>query len=457
MAATSTSDRLEPFVIAGAGLAGSLMANFLARRGYPVVCVEARPDLRAHTREEGRSINLALSERGLNALRALGLDTEARALCTPMYGRLVHDEQGEVTMQNYGRPGQHINSVSRRALNAMLLDAAEATGRVRFHFETRIEEVRLSERTLVCKSAGKRKRERISGRLLIGADGAFSMVREAIQKSGRVDYAQSFLDYGYKELTIPPNPDGTHRMRNDGLHIWPRHRFMLIALPNTDGSFTCTLFLPWEGETSFASLSADNVRGFFATHFPDALRVIDDLEGDFASNPTGSMVTISTSPWHHGGDAVLIGDAAHAIVPFYGQGMNAAFEDCYCLDKLLNQHAGGDLSELLARFSDERKPNADAISELAMQNFVEMRSSVAKPTYLVRKQVEAIAQMLFPNRYVPLYSMISFTNIPYAAAKARAERQDELIDAVLGASGLLGTAGVVNLVRKRLSGEDANG
>lgn len=451
------SGALEPFVIAGAGLAGSLMANFLARRGYPVTCVEGRSDLREHEGEEGRSINLALSERGLNALRALGLDGKARELCVPMYGRLVHDTQGEVRMQPYGRPGQHINSVSRRALNALLLDAAEARGNVELRFGTRIERVDLESRTLHCRVQGQRRRERISGRLIIGADGAFSKVREAIQHSGRVNFAQEFLDYGYKELTIPPNPDGTHQMRADGLHIWPRHRFMLIALPNTDGSFTCTLFMPWEGATSFATLDSSRVRAFFDEHFPDASSLMPSLEQDFDANPSGSMVTIRTAPWHHDANAVLLGDAAHAIVPFYGQGMNAAFEDCFHLDRMLDRYNSEGLEELLARFSDERKPNADAISELAMQNFVEMRSSVATQRFRARKKVERLAQALFPNRYVPLYSMVSFTNIPYAAALERARRQDEAIDAFLGATGVLGAAGAFGLLKRKLRGEPDNG
>ena len=387
-------------VIIGGGLAGSLMALFLARRGYRVDVLERRPDPRTAEVVEGRSINLALSERGLNALRAVGLEHEVRALCLPMHGRIVHDADGAVSRQPYGQPGQHINSISRRALNELLIRAADAHPQVRMHFDVEIEALDLDEAVVTWRTRGDDARRRTRARLLIGADGAFSQVRAALQRTPRYNYSQSFLDYGYKELTLPPNADGGHALSPDGLHIWPRHDYMLIALPNLDGTFTCTLFLPWEGETSFDSLKdGRGVRAFFEANFPDAAALLPDLEEQFAGNPVGSMVTISCDPWHYGDRVVLIGDAAHAIVPFYGQGMNAAFEDCFELDRLFAQLGAESQAEVVRRFSSERKRHADAIRDLAHANFVEMRSRVVKQDYLLRRQVEQVVQLLFPNRF----------------------------------------------------------
>lgn len=410
------------------------MALFLARRGYAVELLERRADPRRHDVERGRSINMAISERGLNALRAVGLEAAIKELCIPMYGRCLHDVDGNQSQQPYGQPGQHISSISRRDLNVRLLEETARYPRIRTHFEVTIDEIDLAQKRVALRSPAHKRKTWIQGRLIIGADGTNSVVRDAMTRHARVNYAQDYLDYGYKELLMPAAPDGSHLLPTNFLHIWPRHKHMLIALPNQDGSFTCTLFLPWEGaEESFASLQdAPAVEAFFQAYFPDALAKIPDIAAQFFKNPIGSMVSIRCNPWHRDDSAVLIGDAAHAIVPFYGQGMNAAFEDCFELDQLFDQLDPTDLGRMISTFSTRRFPHAEAIRQLALDNFVEMRSDVANPVFLLKKQLERTIQAIVPNRFVPLYSMISFTNIPYADAVQRAKSQDDKLMHIVG-------------------------
>lgn len=443
-----------PFIIVGAGLSGTLMALFLARRGYSVELLEKRSDPRRGDVERGRSINMAISERGLNALRAVGLEEAVQELCIPMFGRMLHDIEGALSFQPYGQPGQHIRSISRRDLNVRLLEATSQYPHIQTRFDVEIEDIDFDGKRVAMRTPENRRKHWITGRLIIGADGANSVVRDHMLRRSRINFAQDYLDYGYKELLIPAGEDGQHVLDPNALHIWPRHKHMLIALPNQDGSFTVTLFLPWKGaQESFASLTdAPGVESFFQAYFPDALQLLPDLAEQFFANPIGSMVSIRCQPWHRGDAAVLIGDASHAIVPFYGQGMNAAFEDCFELDRLFDTLDPDQLGPIVETLSETRFPHAEAIRQLALDNFIEMRSNVANPAFLLRKQLERTIQAIVPNRYVPLYSMISFTNVPYADALARAKRQDQSVTNIatmIGGGALLAAVGLRALARRR--------
>lgn len=415
----------ERVVIVGSGLAGGLLACMLARRGYRVSMHERRPDPRSAGFVGGRSINLALSCRGLTALERVGLAERVLENAVPMPGRMMHSETGGLTYQAYSKdPSDAINSVSRGNLNIALLDAAEASGaELRFGSRCVDADLEAPAALLVDESTGTESR--VEGDVLIGADGAFSAVRGRMQKTDRFDYSQSYLSHGYKELRIPPAAEcGVDPEAHDGfamhpnaLHIWPRGGSMMIALPNADRSFTCTLFWPFEGERSFSEVSRrEDVLPFFVRHFPDAVPLLPTLVDDYMTNPIGSLATIRCGPWHVDGRVVLVGDASHAIVPFYGQGINAGFEDCRVLDEMLEAHAG-DFATVFPAFSASRKPNADAIADLALDNFVEMRDRVADPAFLARKKIEHALHGIDPERYTPLYNMVSFTNTPYAEAR----------------------------------------
>ena len=420
----------EPLVVVGAGLSGSLLSLYLAQRGYHVDVYERRPDSRVSDFVGGRSINLALSTRGLNALNAVGLKEQILERCIPMHGRMIHALDGTTEMQPYGKEGEFINSVERRHLNEVLMNAADDHPQVNFHFQQRLFDLALDDGSPMFEHDDGTLKS-VKTRYLFGADGAYSAVRGKLQTAGRFNYQQDYLSHGYKELTIPATPDGDWRMFKNALHIWPRHDFMLIALPNLDGSFTVTLFLSMKGEYSFEHLQTpESARAFFETHFPDALPLMPEFESDFFENPTGDLVTIRCEPFHHTDQVLLIGDAAHAIVPFYGQGMNAAFEDCFLLDQLVDRFAP-DWGEIGRTFSVERKDDADAIADLAIYNFLEMRSKVADPTFLLKKKVDKLLNKLMPNRWVPLYSMVTFSNLPYAEAKRRAAEQDEFLKQTL--------------------------
>ena len=423
-------------VISGAGLVGSLWALYLAKRDMKVTVYERRPDMRESALVGGRSINLALSDRGLRALRGVGLETRIRNIATPMHGRLIHDLEGNTQLQPYGKKGQYINSVSRSELNMILMNAAQAHPKVDFCFEHRCVHVNLKKGSIHFANEKRNTRTVLYPDLIFGADGAFSAVRGAMQITDRFNYQQFYLQHGYKELSIPPTEDGGFRMEPNALHIWPRKSFMLIALPNLDGSFTVTLFLAFEGENSFANLQTpDKLTRFFQTHFSDVLPLMPDLETDFFEHPTGSLVTVKCRPWVHGKNIALIGDAAHAIVPFYGQGMNAGFEDCRILNDILEEctdtHGNPNFEEALAAYNVRRKPDGDAIADLALRNFIEMRDLVSDPAFLFRKKVEKELQKRYPKQYMPLYSMVTFSHIPYAHAIRISRWQDRLFEQLM--------------------------
>lgn len=415
--------------IVGGGLVGSLLSIYLARRGYKVTVFERRPDMRRSSLDGGRSINLALSARGLNALEDVGLAAEVKEIAIPMHGRMIHDLSGKLNFQPYGRQGQYINSVSRGDLNIMLMNAAEKSG-VEFQFGHRCTQVDLNDsRISFTQEDGTEVTKHFDQ--IIGADGAFSGVRASMQFTDRFDFSQHYIAHGYKELHIPAGEAGTFLLEKNALHIWPRESFMMIALPNPDGSFTCTLFLPFEGTVSFQSLDSDAaITTFFGNTFPDAVPFMPTLLEDFRRNPTSSLVTVKCFPWvRH--NTLLLGDAAHAVVPFYGQGMNAGFEDCRVLNDLLDEH-GDEWRNVLTMFQELRKPDADAIAQLALDNFVEMRDLVADDEFLLRKKIEARLHELFPERWIPLYSMVTFSpEIRYSNAYATGQRQKAIMDEIM--------------------------
>jgi kynurenine 3-monooxygenase len=410
-------------VIVGAGLVGSMLAALLGRRGFPVEVLERRGDPRIGEMAAGRSINLAISARGLNALGRLQLDDDILALGVPLYGRMIHGLTGGLRYQPYGVGRQAIHSFSRGELNLALVRAAGATPGVRLSFGRRCLDVDLPRGAVTHVDHSSGGDPRVSTGVVVGADGAYSVVRAALQRREHQEYSQSYLEHGYKELFIPARPDGAPALERNAMHIWPRGRFMMMAMANLDASFTVTLYLAMEGDNSFRLL-ADRpaVHRFFEREFPDALPLMPTLLDDFLANPTGSMVTVRTYPWSVGGTAVLAGDAAHAIVPFYGQGANAGFEDCLTLVEEVAR-ASGDLATAFVRYQAARKPNTDAIAELAIANFYEMRDHVASAAFLWKKRLEQLLHRLFPRWFVPLYPMISFSLIPYAEARARARSQ----------------------------------
>lgn len=415
--------------IIGAGLVGSLLSIYLAKRGYRVSVFERRQDIRKNEFDEGRSINLALSTRGLRALKEVGLAEEIKQMAIPMHGRMMHGQDGELTFLAYGKQGQFINSISRSGLNEILINKAEQTN-VAFYFNHHCTKVNLEETAVTFEQAGQAN-QTITFDHVVGADGAFSAVRSAMQITERYDYSQRYLEHGYKELRIPSTLTGDFVMDKNTLHIWPRESFMLIALPNPDGSFTCTLFLPHEGPVSFGALSDDQqLLSFFNDAFPDAVKYMPDLCNDYHANPTGSLVTIQCFPWLRNKTS-LIGDAAHAIVPFYGQGMNAGFEDCRIFNQLLDEY--NDQWELaLNAFQSQRKEDADAIAQLAIDNFIEMRDLVADPEFLLRKKIEARLHERYPERWIPLYSMVTFNdNMRYSQAWRKGQKQEKIMDEVM--------------------------
>lgn len=416
-------------VISGAGLAGSLLAVMFANRGFDVTIYEKRGDMRDEAMSAGRSINLALAARGIRALEYAGVMDRVRPLMIPMPGRMLHPLEGELKYQPYGSKAHETNySVSRGELNKALMSAAEATGKVRILFSHEVHDIDFARNAMLVKNSVTGDTFEDHGLPVFAADGAGSPVRQAMARQLGIANSEDILDHAYKELNIPAAADGSWQIEKEALHIWPRGSFMLIALPNLDGSFTCTLFLPREGEPSFASLnSAEKLQQFFEERFPSALPLIPDLKKDFFANPTGMLGTVRCDPWHHEDKAVLIGDAAHAVVPFHGQGMNAAFEDCVALDQLIAEH-GKDWPTLFAAYTAERKPNGDAIAQMALENYTEMRDAVRDPAFHLRKQVEFALEEKFPGRFIPRYSMVMFhPEIPYAEALARGERQQELL------------------------------
>ena len=416
----------------GAGLVGSLLSLYLARRGHPVQVFERRGDPRRAGFQEGRSINLALSDRGWRALGGVGVANDIRQVGIPMTGRVMHDAQGNLTRQPYGHEGQAIYSVNRGHLNRRLLDLAEAQTGVQLHFGQQCLGIDLKQQQLSLLDTATKEAHTVPYTRLFGTDGAFSAVRSAMQRTDRYDYSQDYLEYGYKELTIAAGPNGTWLLEKNALHIWPRGQYLMIALPNLNGSFNCTLFFPYEGPESFAALQTPtDVTAFFTRVFPDAEPLMPALEEEFFKHPTGSLVTIKCFPWTHDDNVMLLGDASHAIVPFYGQGMNSGFEDCSVLNELLDQHGDAAWPTIFAEFQRQRKPNTDAMADLALYNFTEMRDRVADPRFLLQKKIEARISAQFPGRWTPLYSQVTFSHTPYAEAWAAGQRQDAIMSRLM--------------------------
>jgi kynurenine 3-monooxygenase len=415
-------------LVAGAGLGGALMSIYLARVGYRVEIFERRDDPRRGEVGRGRSINLAISTRGLAALRGVGLEEQILEMAVPMRGRLIHSVDQGTRYQPYGtETGQAINSVSRLGLNIMLIDQAERESGVTLHFGSRCVDVDLDAPALLVEDSHSGQSRRIEGDRVIGADGAFSAVRARMQRLDRFDYSQSYLAHGYRELTIPAGPDGDFLLEQNALHIWPRGGHMMIALPNADGSFTCTLFWPFGGPNSFEALRTEqDVRSCFEGLFPDAVPLMPTLVEDYLESPTGSLVTVRCRPWHYRDRVAMVGDACHAVVPFYGQGANAAFEDCLVLDECLEQQ-GFEWGAALEDYTRRRKDDVDVLADLAIGNFVEMRDHVASRAFLVKKSAEKALHRLFPRAFLPLYSMVTFSRIPYAEAVSRARKQWEVV------------------------------
>ncbi len=421
---------MKKATVVGAGLVGSLWTALLAKRGYRVDVYERRTDSRKAGYAGGRSINLALSNRGWKALERAGLAEAIAREAIPMSHRVMHAVDGSLVRQPYGKDGQAIYSVSRGGLNEQLMTLAEQSGNVHLHFDRRCVDVDLKSGAAAFES-GDGSLERVEPGLLFATDGAYSAIRSAMIKTDRYQYQQQYIDHGYKELHIPAGPNGAYQMEKNALHIWPRGGYMLIALPNPDGSFTLTLFFAWEGPESFASLpTTDDAEAFFARIFPDALSLMPDFRAQWDTNPASSLVIMRCDPWQFNGTVALIGDAAHAIVPFYGQGMNAGFEDCTVLDDLLDAH-GEDWPNVLPEYSRIQKPNGDAIAELALLNFIEMRDLVGQPEFLLQKKIEAWFSNKHPDRWTPLYTQVTFSHTPYAEALANGRRQEAIMREVM--------------------------
>jgi kynurenine 3-monooxygenase len=419
--------------IVGAGLAGSLLSVYFAKRGIEVDIYERRPDMRTADAGGGKSINLALSTRGIHALKEVGLYDEIKKISIPMYGRQLHAPDGTLSFQRYGKDdSEYINAVSRAELNKSLMDLAEQITGTKIRFDSRCTGIDFDRTQLKFRNDKTGQDFTVDAGAVISTDGATSAVRMEMMKIPRFNFSQVYENYGYKELTIPAGKDGGFLMEKNALHIWPRGSFMLIALPNLDGTFTCTLFLPYDrslgGENSLEHLeSRENLVPFFRKNFSDALDLMPDIEEQYYSHPTGTLITIKCFPWTFGKNVTLLGDSAHAIVPFFGQGMNAAFEDCTYLNALLNKH-GNDWPKVFREYEQVRKKDTDAIADLAQENFIEMRDLVATKKFQFRKKIEAELYKHYPERYIPKYSMVTFMRVPYSIALKRGQLQEHILE-----------------------------
>ncbi|NHN27673.1 FAD-dependent monooxygenase [Flavobacterium jejuense] len=419
----------KEIAVVGAGLVGSLLAIYLKRAGHSVHVFDRSPDIRK-IQFSGRSINLAMSNRGWKALKNIGIAEEIRKIGLPMDKRAIHMMDQSLNFQKYGKDGESIYSLSRGVLNRKMIDLAEKEG-VEFFFEHKVWDVALSEAILKIGEDEHGAWEERKYDMIFGSDGAFSRVRHRMQRQSMFNYSQEFLEIGYKELNIPANEDGTHKLDNSSLHIWPRGNFMLIALPNLDGSFTCTLFMPFKGENSFEQLDTkEKLVNFFAKYFPSTDEVIPNLVEDFFKNPKSYLVTMKCFPWTHNDKVALIGDACHAIVPFYGHGMNAGFEDITILNELMAKY-GDDWQSIFTEYENSRKPNADAIAELSYRNFVEMSTKTADANFMLQKKIEKWFSEKHPDKWIPLYSRVTFSHQPYSEALAVGDRQDAIMKEIL--------------------------
>lgn len=424
--------------VIGTGLVGSLLSIYLAKRGYKVNVFERRADMRKNRMSAGKSINLALSDRGFRGLDGIGIGDEIRKIAIPMKGRFIHNADGTTAFQPYGKEGQAIYSVSRGGINMKLMDLAEAQENVTMKFSERCTNVDTKAGKAHFVNEETHAESDVQSDLFFGSDGAFSAARlSAMLSHDRFEYRQFYIEHGYKELNIPAGPNGEFLIEKNALHIWPRKNFMMIALPNIDGSFTCTLFFPFEGEQSFAKLKTkEDVKAFFDQQFPDAVPLMPTLLDDYFANPSASLVTVKCFPWTFDDKLALIGDAAHAIVPFYGQGMNCGFEDCVVLDELITKHKEN-WHEIFSEYESLRKPDGDAVADLALNNFIEMRDKTADPKFLLQKKIEARFSAKYPDKWIPLYSMVTYSpQIRYSTAMKEGARQEEIMKGIMAMPGI---------------------
>jgi len=424
----------EKFTLIGAGLTGPLLATYLAQQGYSVEIFERRPDMRKESISAGRSINLALSARGNHALKEIGLYDKIKPNTIPMKGRMIHDLNGNTHLQPYGqKENEVIFSVSRAQLNMELMTLAEETGKVTIRFNHQLLSADLEQNKLLFQLSDSLEEIELPFKRVIGCDGSASIIRKSIVEKADIQYVKKPLGHGYKELTIPPLESGKFRIEPNALHIWPRGNHMLIALPNNDCSFTCTLFFPMTGATSFETVKTEkDILDLFQSQFHDAIKLMPNLVEDFQKNPTGDLASVYCKPWHLGDKALLIGDAAHAVVPFFGQGMNASFQDCSTLAKLMGQNEN-DWKTIFNTFSSVQVENGHAIADMAIENYLEMRDHVNDTEYKKRRNVELKLERMFPGQFIPRYSMVSFHQIPYAEVYQRGEKQFKIIGDILKA------------------------
>ena len=422
--------------IVGSGLVGSLQAILMAKKGYDVTVFENRPDLRKAKLLAGKSINLALSDRGLKALREAGIEEDIKAISIPMYKRCMHALDGTLSYQQYGKEDQAIYSVPRGELNQKLMNLADNYPSIKYNFNRKCKDVDLKSNTLIFENSETQEEENHTFDTIFATDGSFSAVRFRMQKSPMFDYSQKYLDHGYKELVIPANEDGSHKLDKNCLHIWPRGEFMMIALANLDGSFTCTLFFPMFGEKSFDTINTkEKVSAFFKETFIDTIPLMPTLLDDYMKNPTSSLVMVRCSPWNYEDKILLLGDSAHATVPFYGQGMNCGFEDCTVFQEMLEE-SNGNWEGLLSAYSKERVKDGNAIIDLSLRNYVEMRDLTGNKDFLLRKKIEGKFSALYPDKWIPLYSQVTFSHIRYHTVFQNGIDQDAIMEEVMSLSNI---------------------
>jgi kynurenine 3-monooxygenase len=422
----------EKIVLIGAGLTGPLLATYLAKRGFNVEIFERRPDMRKTPINAGRSINLAVSLRGIHALKEVGLFNNIKNILIPMKGRIIHDLNGSTRFLPYGQDDKEvINSVSRSELNMRLINLAEKTDKVTIHFIQRCLGMDFKKKIISFINETSKEKIYLESDCVIGTDGSASVLRDSM---GNIEgHTEEYfpLGHGYKELSIPADDNGNYKMEPHALHIWPRGNYMLIALPNQDCSFTCTLFFPMKGNVSFESLKTiSHIASFFEEQFPDVIDLMPNVVHQYISYPTSTLGTVRSEPWNVDDLALIIGDAAHAIVPFFGQGMNAAFEDCTIFNAMMDDYSG-EWKKMFSDFSEKRKQDTDAIADMAIENYIEMRDLVNDPDFLLAKEIERKLEEKFPEKFIPRYSMVSFHRIPYAEVYARGQKQTAIVNELM--------------------------
>ena len=421
---------MKKIIIVGSGLAGSYMAYAMGKKGYQVEVYEKRPDPRSASYNSGRSINLVVSHRGWTALNYAGIEEQIRKIVVPAYGRQIHDLEGNQSYFPYSIEGKAIHSISRSEFNTTLVDLADSLDNVTLHFSTPCTSVNPSKGTATFDDNGTSLE--VSADLIVGADGAGSAVRKSLQGIPRFNFSQEYIDSGYKEVHIPPAEDGSPQLNIDALHIWPRREFMLMGLANTDNGFTGTVFAPFDGEFGLDHLPTgkDGLR-YFEKYFKNAIPMIPNLEDQWENNPTSALAVIRCKPYHWSNNTMLIGDAAHATVPFYGEGMNASLEDVRVFLELLDEHGDSDMNKVLESYTEQRVPAGNALVDLSLRNFIEMRDLVADPQFQLRKKIERKVQANHLDKWTPLYTLVKFTNIPYHEAKLEGERHDRIMEHIL--------------------------